>query len=374
MASNGTVKLQKGDVRVSGNWRQVWNGKQWISTKKVSPSAPTVGVDPIFKEPFKTQAQQEAEARRFVEMTTTPDSAIVEQGQRSLTGAENIGKQFGESQRSLQEGLGTGLSALAQSTRGMAGSNLYSGLQSAQMLQSATPGIQANALVAGTKGQINATTRDLLQKAGQERRTALANRLNELFKRETDKSTGREQSRLTRETIGSKAAIAAANRDLAAAKFKVQTDIAYRRLQIAADKAASSGSTSTKNLLKDARATARTLLNSTTSTPDGTIGHIVIIRDPITQTTSRKWYAGNWEQVKNAAKNEYGSELLDTDISPVGGPQANPNARKTSKQKYTKNQVRESMIKWVMENIPGYSNRAVAAAVVDGWPEMQLAS
>jgi hypothetical protein len=385
-AASWKANLKKGDKRVSGAWNQVWNGNKWVSTRKTTPassgsSAPSTTpaasgnerFDPLYGENFLSPGRREKLAQEFVDKTTTPDSEIVAAGQRALTGAENIGAGYTASQKSLQEGLGNALSAIAGSTQGMAGSNLYAGLNQAQALQNATPGIQGSALVAGTAGDINATTRSLQQKNADARRTALANRLNELYKRDVDKSSAREQSALTRETLGTKESIAAADNALAAQKFNIQTDISYKRLAQAQQRIDQSGSSSPQKLLKEAGSTIKSLLKATAKTQDQTMGHLVVVRDPVTMASTRKWYPGGWEAVMSQAQAEYGPELQDTDVSPQGGLTVNPSGTSVTKPKYSKAQVRKTMIQWVINNVPGY-NRATATAWVDSQPEMKLAS
>lgn len=383
-------KLQKGDKRVSGGWNQVWNGNKWVSTRKATPvssgqttpstttpttTSPTTSTydpnDPLYGSSFLTPKQRERAAQAFVEKTTTPESEIVAAGQRQLEGAKNIGAGYTASQESLQKALGSALGAIAGSTEGMAGSNVYSGLQAAQVLQNATPGMQGSALVAGTEGAINAQTRSNTQTAADARRKALADRLNELYKRDVDKSTAREQSRLTRETLGSKEAIASASNELAAQKFNIQTDIAYKRLAQSQQRLDNAGA-STDKYLKEARATIKSLLGATVKTQDQTMGHLVSVYDPVTMDYRRKWYPGNWASVVSQAQAEFGPELKETDITPQGGPTVNPSGKSVTKPKYTKEQVRKTMIQWVMDNIRGY-NKATATAWVDSQPEMAIA-
>lgn len=384
------ANLQKGDKRVSGGWNQVWNGNKWVSTRKVTPaSAPSSSTttssttttaqtkpskyDPLYGGGFVSPQRREQLAQEFVDKTTTPDSEIIESGRRSLEGAENIGAGYTQSQKSLQQGLSSALAALAGSTTGTAGSNVYTGLQQAQVLQNATPGMQGNALVAGTAGNINATTRELQQKNADARRTALANRLNELYKREVDKSTAREQSALTRETLGTKEAIAAASNDLAAQKFNIQTDIAYKKLAQSQQRLDQSGTSTPQKLLKEASSTIKSLLKATTKTADQTMGHLVSVYDPVTQAYVRRWYPGDWNATLSQATAEFGPELKESDVTPQGGPTVNPAQKSVTKPKYTKQQVRKTMIQWIVDNVPGY-NRATATAWVDSQPEIKLAS
>lgn len=387
MAATWKDKLQKGDKRVSGGWNQVWNGNKWVSTRKATttttPSTTTTSTttppttqtysrnDPLYSTAFMTPAQRERAAQAFVEKTTTPDTEILAAGQRQLEGAKNIGAGYTASQESLQKALGSALGAIAGSTEGMAGSNVYSGLQSAQVLQNATPGMQGSALVAGTEGAINAQTRSNIQTAADARRKALADRLNELYKRDVDKATAREQSRLTRETLGSKEAIAAASNELAVQKFNVQTDIQYKRLAQAQQRLDNAGASADK-YLKEARATIKSLLGSTIKTQDQTMGHLVSVYDPVTMEYRRKWYPGDWNATVAQAQAEFGPELKPSDITPQGGPTVNPSGKSVTKSKYTKQQVRKTMIEWVANNVPGY-NKVTAAAWVDSQPEMAIA-
>lgn len=362
---------------IGGQWKQVAKPTTTPSTSGTSGSTTTTSQvsknDPLYGGSFLSPTRQEQLANEFVAKTTTPDADIVASGARQLQGAQNIGTGYSAAQKSLQEGLGSALGALAANTSGMAGSNVYSGLQTAEVLRQATPGMQANALVAGTEGQINATTREALTKNADARRTALANRLNELYKREVDKSTAREQSKLTRETLGTKESIAAASNELAAQKFNIQTDIQYKRLAQAQQRIDASGSSTPQKLLKEAGTTIKNLLKATVKTQDQTQGHLVVVRDPVTMAYTRKWYPGGWSAVVAQAQTEYGPELQESDITPQGGLTVNPAQKSVTQPKYTKQQVRKTMIQWVIDNVPGY-NRATATAWVDSQPEMKLAS
>jgi len=44
-----------------------------------------------------------------------------------------------------------------------------------------------------------------------------------------------------------------------------------------------------------------------------------------------------------------------------------------STSKYTRDQVRKSMVPWIVANVPGYT-KAMAIAWVNSQPEMQIAS
>lgn len=373
--------LQKGDSRISNGWHQQWNGSKWVTTRKVSGdnparpgqttiTTPKPGVDPLYAAPFTSQERQDAEAQKFVDKTITPQSDIYAAGERQKEGAKNIGLGWQASQESLQKNLASALGAIAAGNSGTAGSNVYAGTQGAEILKSATPIIQGQALVSGTGNKIDANTRDLVQKNSDMRREAIANRLNELYKREVDKSSAREQSALTRESLGTKKDIAAASIDAANARFSVTSDIAYKRLLLAQQKLDNQNASPTA-YLKQASTTMHGLLGAKTSTPDGTLGHVMNVRDPTTSTIVRKWFPGNWEQAKAAAKTFYGPELTDENIYPQGDLQPNPSAKNISTPKYKKDEVRASMIKWIVATIPGYT-RATAAAWVDLQPEMQV--
>ena len=384
IAKLGKPKVNYDRATVGGKNYQVIGGK-WKAVTKPTPTSGTTTTqttttttqppkfDPLYGGGFTSPRDQESLAREFVAKTTTPDQDIIDAANRALTGAQNIGTSYTASQKSLQEGLGNALSAIAGNTQGMAGSNVYSGLQQAQVLNNATPGMQGNALVAGTAGNINATTRELLQKNKDTQRTALANRLNELYKREVDKSTAREQSNLTRETLGSKQAIAAASNELAAQKFNIQTDIAYKRLAQSQQRIDASGSSTPQKLLKEASSTIKSLLKATVKTQDQTQGHTVSVYDPVTQAYVRRWYPGDWNATLSQATAEFGPELKESDVVPQGGLTVNPAQKSVTKPKYTKQQVRKTMIQWVIDNVPGY-NRATATAWVDSQPEIKLAS
>lgn len=374
--------LQKGDSRISNGWHQQWNGSKWVTTRKVSGdnparpgqttiTTPKPGVDPLYAAPFTSQERQNAEAEKFVDKTTTPQSDIYAAGDRQKEGAKNIGLGWQSSQESLQKNLASALGAIAAGNSGTAGSNVYAGTQGAEILKSATPIMQGQALVSGTGNKIDANTRDLIQKNSDMRREAIANRLNELYKREVDKSSAREQSALTRESLGTKKDIAAATIDAQNARFSITSDIAYKKLLLAQQKLDSQNA-SPSAYLKQAGTTMRGLLTAKSSTPDGTIGHLMTVIDPTNGTVVRKWFAGNWQEAKAAAKTFYGPDLTDAAIKPLGEPQPNPSAKNTSTPKYTKEEVRTSMIKWIVATVPGYT-RATAAAWVDLQPEMQVA-
>jgi len=390
-AASWKKDLQKGDKRVSGNWNQQWNGSKWISTRKVTPAAsssastPAAGStttpattsgydrnDPLYGSKFLTPKQQRTAAVNYVDQTLTPESSITDSGARQLEGAKNIGAGVQASGESLQKSLGAALGALAGNTAGMTGGNVYAGTQGAQLMQADTPMLENRATVAGVENKINQTTRDLLTKRGDDRRIMLANRLDEMYKRQVDKSTAREQSDLTRETLGTKKDIAAAGIAAADARFQVTTDIAYKRLEQAQQRL-DKDDAKPSSYLKQAHQTIKDLLGAKTQGVDQTSGHVANVRDPLTGLWARRWYPGDWPAAQQAAANEFGPELQPGDVKPQGGPRPNPAGTKVSTSKYTRDQVRKSMVPWIVANVPGYT-KAMAIAWVNSQPEMQIAS
>lgn len=375
--------LQKGDKRVSGNWNQQWNGTKWVSTRRVTQPASgssttpatTSGYDkndPLYGLRFLSPQEQRTDAVNYVDRTLTPTSSITSSGTRQLEGAGNIGAGVQASGESLQKSLGAALGALAGNTAGMTGGNVYAGTQGAQLMQMDTPLLENRAIVTGVQNKINQTTRDLLTKRADDRRTMLANRLDEMYKRQVDKSTAREQSALTRETLGTKRDVAAANIAASDARFQVTKDIAYKRLeqqQQALDKTDAKPNA----YLQQAHQTIKDLLGAKTQSVDQTMGHTVQVRDPMNQVYVRRWYPGNWDAVLQLAYNEFGAELREEDVVAQGGPTANPSATKVSVTKYDRDQVRESMVPWIVANVIGYT-KAMAIAWVNSQPEMQIAS
>lgn len=390
-AASWKKDLQKGDKRVSGNWNQQWNGSKWISTRKVTPAASssastpaadstttpaTTGGyeknDPLYGSKFLTPKQQRTAAVNYVDQTLTPESSITDSGARQLAGAQNIGAGVQASGESLQKSLGAALGALAGNTAGMTGGNVYAGTQGAQIMQASTPLLENRATVAGVENKIGQTTRDLLTKRADDRRTMLANRLDEMYKRQVDKSTAREQSDLTRESLGTKKDIAAASIAAADARFQVTSDIAYKRLEQAQQRLDKTNS-SPNSYLKQASQTIKDLLNKTAKSPDQTMGHVANVRDPLTGLMVRRWYPGDWPAAQQAAANEFGPELVPGDVRPQGGPSVNPSGTQVSRPKYNRDQVRKSMVPWIVANVPGYT-KAMAIAWVNSQPEMQIAS
>ena len=380
--------LQKGDKRVSGNWNQQWNGSKWVSTRRVTPAASTTTTpntdrapattggydknDPLYGSKFMSPRAQRTAAENFVDQTMAPESDITNSGARQLEGAKNIGAGVQASGESLQKSLGAALGALAGNTAGMTGGNVYAGTQGAQLMQASTPLLENRATVAGVENKIGQTTRDLLTKRSDERRAMLADRLNELYKRQVDKSTAREQSDLTRETLGTKKDIAAASLAAQDARFRVTTDIQYKRLEQAERRLDKLGA-GAPAYLKQAHQTIKDLLGATTQSVDQTMGHVVTVRDPARMIIVRKWYPGNWEAVQQAAANEFGPELQRSDVVPQGDAKPNPSGTKVTSPKYNRAEVLKAMVPWIVANVAGYTT-ATATAWVNSQPEMQLAS
>jgi hypothetical protein len=390
-AASWKKDLQKGDKRVSGNWNQQWNGSKWISTRKVTPAAsssastPAAGStttpattggyeknDPLYGSKFLSPKQQRTAAVNYVDQTMAPESDIINSGSRQLEGAKNIGLGVQASGESLQKSLGAALGALAGNTAGMTGGNVYAGTQGAQLMQADTPMLENRATVAGVENKIGQTTRDLLTKRADDRRVMLADRLNEMYKRQVDKSTAREQSDLTRETLGTKKDIAAATIAAQDARFQVTTDIQYKRLEQAQQRLDKTNAKPSAYLTQ-AHQTIKDLLGAKTQSVDQTMGHVVTVRDPAKGIIVRKWYPGNWEAVQQAAANEFGPELQRADVVPQGDAKPNPSGTKVSSPKYNREQVLKAMVPWIVANVAGYT-KATATAWVKSQPEMQIAS
>jgi len=129
----GDKKWEKGDTRVSGGWRQVWNGKKWVSTRKVgggggasSGSAPRPTVVGPYDRPYLTDRQIAREARiRAGESVETPES-IAKRYEVEETGARAIGESF-EQMLARQAARNLAAQQAIQGAAGGAGSALTTG-------------------------------------------------------------------------------------------------------------------------------------------------------------------------------------------------------------------------------------------------------
>lgn len=330
------------------------------------------GVDPLFKAPFRTQQERDRAARAYAEEVVGPASEIYEAERRSQEGAENVGRAYTEAGTRLQQSLGAALGALGANTSGMSGANINAGAAAADLLRTGVPLLEGQALVSGRRGEISQKTREAVETRNEKRRQAYADRLNELYKRDVDKATARESSRLTRESLQSKEEIAAADRAQSAYQFNVKTDIAYKKLAQDLLKLKQSGNDDADTILSKAATRMKQLLNATTQGADTTTGFTLRIYDPIKREWVRRWYPGSEQAARDAARKEFGDDLTDNDMQVQGQASTNPDPQSNKYSKYSKQQVRKAMIAWIVSNVPGYT-KATAAAWVDSQPEMQLA-
>lgn len=340
-------------------------------TRPQPPSRP-VGQNPLYEEPFRTAGQRQTAASRYAERVAGPQSEIYEAEKRQQEGAANIGSAYTDLTGNLQKSLGAALGALGGATSGLSGANIQSGLASADVIRAGVPGLQGAALVSGTRNLISQKTREAIEARNEKRRQLYADRLNELYKRDVDKASAREQSALTRESLGSKEKIAGAELAQRQYEFAIKTDIDYKRLALDAKKLRQSGNDDAKAYLDKAAERMKALLNKQVKGSDATLGFTLRVYDPIKRDWVRKWYPGTESAAKDAARREFGPELTDADIQVQGSQTKNPSPDASYYSKYSTKQVRDAMIAWIASNVPGY-NRQKAAAWVDAQPEMQLA-
>lgn len=167
-------KPKKGDKRISGNWRQVWNGKKWVSTRRVDPdqtSGPTV-VGP-YDSPFLTPRQQAREARRrALEAVETPET-LRKRAEREREGAKVISESF-EDMLSRQAAQNLAAQNAILAATGGAGAALTTGaVTGATQSQAAVPLLAAGENVR-LQRDIEQRAADALAKRNQDFRQYLA--------------------------------------------------------------------------------------------------------------------------------------------------------------------------------------------------------
>lgn len=249
--SASKTKWKKGETRVSGDWRQVWNGKKWVSTRRVDKDEPssgggtgntggTGGSGPVVVGPYDrdyltaSQARREQE-RRALE-AVEPISAIEARAKRELAGAEAIGKTFQQMLMQQQAQNAAVLQAIGGGGTG-AGSALTTGALTGALQEGAyAPRYAAGQTAQSIRG-VQQRESEARQRRSEDFRKYLAQAGADIREEEKEKQAARIERDIADKTFGLKLAEAERN----AMESDRNYELAKQRVEISFANSVTSG-------------------------------------------------------------------------------------------------------------------------------------